>query len=245
MIGIYKITNLINGKCYIGQSRDIKRRFSRHKSHSKQNSHYPLYRAFNKYGIENFSFEIIEECLIDELDAKEIYWIDFYNSCCNGYNQTAGGQGSSNGTVKLSQEDVIVIYDLLLNSDVLQKDIAQQFNVGEDTISEINNGKTRIQKGYTFPLRNYRKERNYCIDCGKEIYPTATRCVECAHKLQRKAERPSREELKNLIRTMPFTQIGKQFGVSDNTIRKWCDAENLPRKSSIIKKYTDKEWQSI
>jgi hypothetical protein len=48
-----------------------------------------------------------------------------------------------------------------------------------------------------------------------------------------------------LIRTTPFTQIGKQFNVSDNAIRKWCDKYDLPRKSSEIKKYSNNEWENI
>ena len=55
----------------------------------------------------------------------------------------------------------------------------------------------------------------------------------------------SREELKKLIRTVSFVKIGKQFGVTDNTIRKWCDKYKLPRKVSEIKKYTDEEWAEI
>ena len=55
----------------------------------------------------------------------------------------------------------------------------------------------------------------------------------------------TREELKNLIRTMPFTKIGEKFNVSDNAIRKWCDKYNLPRKSSDIKKYSDEEWLKV
>lgn len=55
----------------------------------------------------------------------------------------------------------------------------------------------------------------------------------------------SREELKKLIRTTSFTQIGKQYGVSDNAIRKWCDKYNLPRKVSDIKKISDKDWELI
>ena len=96
----------------------------------------------------------------------------------------------------------------------------------------------------------YKKEKvqsikNYCIDCGIEINKNATRCRICAGK-QRTEELPiSREELKQLIRTTPFTRIGKQFNVSDNAIRKWCDKYNLPRKSSEIKKYSNKEWDII
>ena len=70
------------------------------------------------------------------------------------------------------------------------------------------------------------------------------RCISCAAKLQPRVveNRPNREELKEMIRTMPFTAIGKKYGVTDNAIRKWCDSYNLPRKSSEIKKYSEEEW---
>lgn len=54
-----------------------------------------------------------------------------------------------------------------------------------------------------------------------------------------------REELKQLIRNQSFLAIGKQFNVSDNAIRKWCDKYNLPRKKTEIKNYSDKEWNLI
>ena len=242
--GIYKITNNINQKVYIGQSIDIIRRWRNHKSFNESLcGHYPLYQAFKKYGLENFSFEIIEECLPQELNDKEIYWIDFYNSYYNGYNQTTGGQESNNATIKISKEDIQIIYDLLLNSSISQKEIASMFLVGEDTISEINQGKTRINPNLNYPLR--KRVEYFCMDCGVKIYSGALRCDACNRKSWRITERPSREELKNLIRTTSFTQIGKQYGVTDNTIRKWCDAENLPRKVKDIKTYSDEEWAKI
>lgn len=61
----------------------------------------------------------------------------------------------------------------------------------------------------------------------------------------RTVKRPSRDELKQLIRTKSFLQIGKMYGVSDNAIRKWCDFEKLPRKKNEINKYTDEEWALI
>ena len=89
------------------------------------------------------------------------------------------------------------------------------------------------------------KEKKYCIDCGIEITVSSLRCKKCAGK-QRITDLPiSRNELKNMIRTMSFVSIGKQFNVSDNAIRKWCDKYSLPKKSSEIKKYSDEEWLLI
>lgn len=241
--GIYKITNTINQHSYIGQSIDIDTRWRHHRNYPISNSHYPLYQAFKKYGIDKFTFEILEECSVDQLDEKEIYYIAKYNAYYDGYNQTLGGN-SGGSIVKLSAEDVCTIYDLLQNSTITQNEIAIQFHVGPDTISEINQGKTRRLAGYQYPLRHNKREPKYCQDCGILI-KYGIRCVTCAAKNNRVTERPDRETLKSLIRSTPFTRIGKQYGVTDNTIRKWCDAENLPRAVKEIKKYTDIEWQNI
>ena len=89
MVGIYKITNKINGKFYIGQSVDIKRRFTEHKTpHGRMTS---IKLAIKKYGKENFLFEVIEECSIENLDAREVYWISKLNP---QYNRNEGGRGS-------------------------------------------------------------------------------------------------------------------------------------------------------
>lgn len=244
--GIYKITNKINGHAYIGQSIDITTRWNHHKNFNSSMSHYPLYQAFKKYGIDNFLFEIIEECSKEQLDEKEIYYIEYYNSYRDGYNQTTGGQeGNSNNCIKISKEDIEIIYDLLINNlGITQRQIAEMFNVGEDTISDINQGKARVKVGYEYPLR-INKHKYICQRCGKILTGEATYCLECRSFLNRVVERPSREELKNLIRHTAFTTIGKQFGVSDNTIRKWCDSYSLPRKASEIKQYTNEEWANI
>ena len=88
-------------------------------------------------------------------------------------------------------------------------------------------------------------KKKYCQRCGAEITAQATYCKSCAALIQRQCDRPSREELKQKIRIMPFTQIATHYKVSDNAIRKWCDSYNLPRKKSEIKQYSDQEWQKI
>lgn len=90
-----------------------------------------------------------------------------------------------------------------------------------------------------------KKEQHYCPNCGKAISPDATRCIECGHKQQRRAEWPQKDELKELIRTNSFSSIGKQFNVSDNAVRRWCKNYGLPYKKSEIKKYSDEEWLTI
>lgn len=94
MVGIYKITNNINNKCYIGQSIHIKRRWIEHVTASKNENPLSLIsKAIKKYGKDNFSFEILEQCKISELNEREMYWIKYYNSFGSGYNMTAGGEG--------------------------------------------------------------------------------------------------------------------------------------------------------
>ena len=89
-------------------------------------------------------------------------------------------------------------------------------------------------------------QKNYCVRCGKEILSSnAKYCPECKHFMDRVVERPSREELKQLIRTKTFTEIAASYGVSDNAIRKWCDLEGLPRKKTDIKNISDKDWELI
>lgn len=93
------------------------------------------------------------------------------------------------------------------------------------------------------------KKKYYCIDCGIEIYAQSTRCVKCESKRRKEnssiLEYVTREELKNRIRTQTFTQIGKDFNVSDNAVKKWCDFYNLPRLKKDIKSYSDEEWDEI
>ena len=96
---------------------------------------------------------------------------------------------------------------------------------------------------------SFTQTSSVCCGCGKKIKSGATRCKSCDSELRRidsiNNKPVTRDELKQLIRTTPFVQIGKQFNVSDSSIRKWCKLFGLPSTSLDIKAYSDKEWELI
>lgn len=102
--GIYKITNTINGKIYIGQSIYLKKRLKRHLTYKSHKDNLALYKAFDKYGVDKFTIEILEtidteKCdnIKSELDKLEIFYIKKYGSYNSGYNQTLGGDAGITG----------------------------------------------------------------------------------------------------------------------------------------------------
>lgn len=184
MCGIYLITNTITKKVYIGQSVDIYRRWGEHKARAfnKNTNCYdkPLYRSIRKYGIEFFELSVLCECLAEDLDAKEKYYISKFNSTVpNGYN------------------------------------ILCENNQSYGAIPAI------------------------CKKCGKQIsHGTVNNlCRSCYIESTRIVERPSKEELYEIILKNHgnFSKVGRLFGVSDNAIRKWCKSYNLPSHSQDYK----------
>lgn len=150
MSKIYKITNDINNKIYIGKTNlSIQKRFKEHCRDSlrDKNENRPLYRAMNKYGIKHFHIEEIEDCLPEEASNKEIYWIGYYHSYDKGYNATIGGDGKN-------------LYDHFAIANRLKElpypiDVAKEFNCSVDTvyiiakefnITVLNKGSVEVSK---------------------------------------------------------------------------------------------------
>jgi archaellum component FlaC len=91
--GIYKITNQKNNMCYVGKSVDIKRRWTEHIKCGvgiDTPANNKLYKAMQEEGLQNFSFEVLEKCPREQLDEKEKYYIELYQSIIYGYNILAG-----------------------------------------------------------------------------------------------------------------------------------------------------------
>lgn len=81
------------------------------------------------------------------------------------------------------------------------------------------------------------QNQHICIDCGVEITRWGTRCQDCAKKYNRKVDRPTANELLDILMNSKgnFTAVGEKYGVSDNTVRKWCIMYSIPSKSSCYK----------
>lgn len=144
MIGIYKYTNKTNGKIYIGRSINIAKRKWEHLNNPSPYSYFD--QTLHKQGEEAFDFEIIEQCSIKNIKEREKYWIKHYNCCVldnrkGGYNLTRGGEeykSDENPWAKLTVVQVQEIIEKLINSKESIQQIAKDYNVHYNTISEIN-----------------------------------------------------------------------------------------------------------
>ena len=119
MIGIYKITNKITQQSYIGQSIHIESRWKQHKNpyNWQRESTKPLYQAILKYGIDNFNFQIIEQCKPQQLNNREIFWIAQFDSYKHGYNQNYGGKGDI-----YNHQEIFDLWDAgYSNKEILEK----------------------------------------------------------------------------------------------------------------------------
>ena len=259
MIGIYKITNKINGKCYIGQSINIKRRWRNHKKDAFWKNgpdyEYPLYRAFRKYGVDNFSFEVLELCTQDELNQKEIEYILLYNSCGDGgYNQNEGGSSQIHNQ-KLSKEDIAaIIHRLKTSFDTLQS-IADDYNVGLTTMHYINVGEAYRQENESYPIRKKLSqirpgaiERKYpkCPKCGAPVNRLGNICRNCVNQSLLEQSKRSMITLSPLefakkILDNGFESVGREYDVSGKTIAHWCEKFNIPYRKKELREWYNEQ----
>ena len=188
---IYKITNIINNKSYIGQTiKTAEERWKEHKAHAfgshPNDQNKTLYKAIRKYGVENFTFEVLQDNIetFEQLDKAEIYWIDYYNSFVKGYNETFGGQQYHK---ILPNKEIIEDYyktrsarKTALNFGIDHStvdDILNQNNIPRFTFRQAAGKRIRISK------EDFEKEFDSVRDCAEwfvENNITKTKSVESA-----------------------------------------------------------------
>ena len=237
MYEIYKITNKINGKVYIGLTgRGFQKRLKEHIQYAFQkNSHFTIHKALRKYGEDGFDYEVIDvaECEKDAKD-KEIYWIRFYDSWNSGYNDTPGGdinsqlKGELSSRHKLTLKQVYEIYDLLKNTNLTFNEIIEKLNlpVKERQICCINCGEQWFQEGIDYPVRKNSKSVTKTGEKNPSSTLTAEQVLEIIDKLQNTK--------------ISQAQLAKDYGVHFNTInyintcKTWTNLHNF--KENIRKK---------
>ena len=129
---IYKITNILNGKSYIGKTMlTVQERWREHCKDYKRDRYEkrPLYAAMNRYGVENFIVEQLEECSDTILNDRECFWIEYYGTFKNGYNATIGGDGRP----YIDYDVVVANYQELQNATK----VAELMNICHDSVLNI------------------------------------------------------------------------------------------------------------
>lgn len=207
--GIYMYENKNTGKRYIGQSTNIRKRKWEH-LHKPSSTSY-IDKALAKYGEEAFNFSIIEECCASQLDDREKYWIQFYNTIETGYNIREGGQsmrGEKNVMAVLTEVQVLSIIKLLKEGKLSNNDIAKEFNVSLNTIDLINRCQT------------WTHMHNHKINIRNESHSSA---VPIRAGENNKSAKYKEKTIKAIIQEIETTetslvQIAKKFNVSEDLV---------------------------
>lgn len=243
MVGIYKFTNKITGESYIGKTKDIKRRYLQHKNRcdpAKSNfeSTY-FHKEIAKYGFEAFDFQVVEECNVEELDEKEIYYINKFNSLYpNGYNKESGGTHAPH-SFKTTWDEIYKIQQDIKDGELYLSEIAKKYNLSTSEINMINSGQIWKSDGEKYPLRDPKpmpkKEGPFCIKCGKPItkYCGCKYCKKCYYS-ELKRFIPTKELLVDLLKKHKQVDIAKMYGVSRETVRNWRLVYNVNRKGDSL-----------
>lgn len=202
MKAIYKITNKINNKCYIGQSNNPMERWRQHKYRAKNGQDKgksAIHDAIREIGEENFLFEIIG--WFEDYNEKEKHYIQYYNSLVpNGYNIMLGGEepphryGEEHHNSTYSQKLIDDIIDALLSRKFTQKEIEAKFGVNQQLITSINRGVTHRRPNIEYPIIKTSK-----YHCSDEVF----------------------EQICYLLKNSTCTcaEIGQYFGFSSSTIK--------------------------
>lgn len=235
--GIYVIVNSVNDKVYVGQSVNIQSRWYAHvdsSKHNRQDSYTLIHAAMRKYGIQNFHYEILEECKYEMLNEREVYWIKEKDSYNNGYNMTLGGEdskGESNGRSILTLGEVEEIR-LAYNSHIPFREVYKKY---EDKIS-----KRGLQKIWRNETWQHVMQEVY-TDENRKWHSTYAKSHQQKGKGNNAQKACSEEEIKRMreLRStgLSYEKIGKILNRSRTVVRKYClfQESKSPNNGTAIK----------
>lgn len=217
---IYAYVKKENNKIvYVGQTVDLN---TRHKQHIKYDPfnmnnkeyNYPLSKGIRKYGEDAYELIILEDNLTrEQLNEREIYWISFYDTYFNGYNQSIGGANPVKPI--FTEEKINDVIEMLKDESYSYQDIANKTGMSMTHIHNINTGKRRKRDDLQYPIRQFNTKGTKGLKFSQE---------EC--------EKIHQEILSN---KKTFKEIAKEFNCSDSTIR---DINKGITKSYILNGYT-------
>lgn len=208
---IYKITNNINNKIYIGQSIHPEKRWWEHKQRAKtKTDNYPIHLAISKYGEENFSFEVLE--WTKDYDNEEKRLIKKYNSLIpNGYNISEGGPnnvmyGEDHPRNLVKNTDIPLIIQDLKNNNMTDRAIAKKYGLTDKIIADINHGYSHRIPNIQYPIR---------IKKGRQ-----------------KLTQEQANEIKNLLKntSKSYQEIANLYGVTKGNIYQINRGTNFKRE---------------
>lgn len=207
---IYKITNLINGKIYVGQSVHPEKRWTEHKQRARNHcDNYPIHLAISKYGEDNFNFEIIEWTPLYE-EREKFFTRELNALVPNGYNLIEGGHspilfGEDNSRNTISREAVLNIIKALKENALTDREIAIKYNTTDKIVADINHGYTHRVETETYPIR---------VKRGRQIL-----------------SEEEVKEIKNLLinSSFSFTEIAKKYNTTKTNISQINNGRSFDR----------------
>lgn len=246
---IYLFKNTKNRRCYVGQTVHIHERYREHIYQANKGSNLPLHRALRKYGIKSFEFKILEflpDCIPQQLDEREQYYIQKYQAYTKGYNCTLGGEG--NLGLHHTEETKKLIGEKSKNrSPESNRKISEKLKgrkiVGEQRQKMIKNLKENASpkaiewhkseeglawhrkqgeylKGKTFDqFEKHKLIKHICIECGKEFETYSNRSKYCCGACE---QRYRRKHLNKITRICQY--CGKPFETDRYGNSKYCSS---------------------
>jgi group I intron endonuclease len=224
---IYIIENLINGKNYIGRAKNFRTRVASHKSELNLNHHKNIHlqSAWNKYGAENFTFKILEQCPVEQHLEREMYWIEFMDTYERGYNRTVGGDGT------LGIKDDI-------RKKMSNRMKGNKYSVGrilsEETkkkISESNKGKKHNPETIKKIAEKHRGQKR----------SGETRLKISEANRRRKLSQETKDKIADAHRGKKHSEEHKQL-LSDINLRRWENASQSQREAHGIS--SKRNWEN-